>query len=186
MNPTALCRLARLTQIFPLVLGLLLGASGLFAEEVARDFYKDPGLYPNRSYLNQHFNEHIDPFTGALQHHYVDIHLPGNGGFDLDVTRSYNSASVDSANPASYESLAGLGWTLHFGRVLKVGNTGICSNANTSTILDNPVKGLRGGTRYACVVAASNSAGTGAASPSVQLTPLTARNSVGPALLLLD
>lgn len=57
------------------------------------------------------------------------------------------------------------------------------ASANASPIT---VKGLRGGTRYACVVAASNSAGTGAASPSVQLTPLTARNSVGPALLLLD
>ncbi|QKT04138.1 hypothetical protein HUS23_10090 [Ectothiorhodospiraceae bacterium 2226] len=46
------------------------------------DFYREPGLYPNRDFVNQHFHEHIDPFTGALQFHYVDVHLPGNGGFD--------------------------------------------------------------------------------------------------------
>ena len=31
------------------------------------DFYKDPGLNPNRDYVNQSATEHIDPFTGALQ-----------------------------------------------------------------------------------------------------------------------
>ena len=63
--------------------------------EVIPDFYKEPGLNPNRSFVNQNFNEHIDPFTGALQLHYVDVHVPGNGGFDLSVTRSYSSASID-------------------------------------------------------------------------------------------
>jgi hypothetical protein len=48
------------------------------------DFYKEPGMQPNRDYVNQHFGEHIDPFTGALQLHYVDVHVPGNGGFDLN------------------------------------------------------------------------------------------------------
>jgi hypothetical protein len=75
------------------------------AQEVIPDFYKDPGLYPNRSYVNQSFGEHIDPFTGALQLHYVDLHLPGNGGFDLKVIRSYNSAAVNPLNPSAYESL---------------------------------------------------------------------------------
>jgi len=52
------------------------------------DFYKEPGLYPNRDYTNQHFGEHIDPFTGALQLHYTDVFIPGNGGFNLAVQRS--------------------------------------------------------------------------------------------------
>ena len=78
----------------------LVGSTGLLADtavaqEVIPDFYREPGLYPNRDYANQSFAEHIDPFTGALQLHYVDLELPGNGHFDLKVTRSYNSASID-------------------------------------------------------------------------------------------
>lgn len=87
----------------------------VWAEEAMPDFYQEPGLYPNRDYLNQSYNEHIDPFTGGLQLHYVDLHWPGNGGFDLKAMRSYNSASVDIARADQGQS--GVGWTLHFGRV---------------------------------------------------------------------
>ena len=118
----------------------------LAAQEVIPDFYRDPGLNPNRSYVNQSFNEHIDPFTGSLQQHYVDLHIPGNGGFDLKVVRSYNSASVDPQIPATYESLTGVGWTIHFGRVLKKNNA-ICSNSNALTVSDNPVLELPDGGR---------------------------------------
>ncbi|HVZ45441.1 MAG TPA: RHS repeat-associated core domain-containing protein [Ramlibacter sp.] len=122
-------------------------SAAAFGQEVIPDFYKDPGLYPNRSYVNQHVTEHIDPFTGALQLHSVDIHLPGNGGFDLKVVRSYNSASIDSANPAAYESLAGLGWTVHFGRVLKAKQAFVCTNQNALSVADNPVLELPDGSR---------------------------------------
>ncbi len=107
------------------------------AQEVIPDFYKEPGINPNRSYVNQNFNEHIDPFTGSLQLHYVDLRLPGNGGFELQVVRSYNSASVDSLNPARYEGLAGVGWNVHFGRLLKK-DTAICSTLG-ATVANNPV-----------------------------------------------
>ena len=50
------------------------------AQEAIPDFYKDPGIYPNRSYINQDETDFIDPFTGSLQIHHTDIHLPGNGG----------------------------------------------------------------------------------------------------------
>ena len=86
------------------------------------------------------------PFTGSLQHHYVDLYLPGNGGFDLKVVRSYNSTSIDPLDPAAYESLAGLGWTIHFGRVLKTKDT-ICLNVNDLTVADNPVLELPDGSR---------------------------------------
>jgi hypothetical protein len=117
------------------------------AQEVIPDFYRGPGLNPNRDYVNQSFNEHIDPFTGALQQHYVDLHNPGNGGFDLKVVRSYNSASVDPLNPAVSESLAGLGWTVHFGRVLKSAQATICTNQNAQSVADNPVLELPDGSR---------------------------------------
>ena len=133
------------------------------AQEVIPDFYREPGISPNRSYMNQSFNEHIDPFTGALQQHYVDLHLPGNGGFDLKLVRSYNSASVDSFNPATYESLTGLGWTIHFGRVLKTKETTICLNKNAQSIVDNPVLELPDGSRQLLAF-------TGATSPLMLTT----------------
>lgn len=123
------------------------------AQEVAPDFYQEPGIQKNRAYVNQHFNEHIDPFTGALQLHYVDVRVPGNGGFDIEVVRSYNSTSVDPMNPAAYSNvagpLAGLGWTVHFGRVLKktTNFTDLCSNLNTLTVADNPSVELPDGSR---------------------------------------
>jgi YD repeat-containing protein len=97
------------------------------AQDAVPNFYKEPGLNPNRDFVNQSNNEHIDPFTGALQRHYVDLHIPGNGGFDLKVIRSYNSASVEWNNLASLNNqagLSGLGWTIHFGRLIinKVAN----------------------------------------------------------------
>src|SRR5687767_4038605 len=46
--------------------------------------------------------ESIDPFTGNLSLVHTDIHLPGNGGFDLLIRRSYNSriwGRRDVSNP---------------------------------------------------------------------------------------
>lgn len=130
-----------------LALLMTMAAWPVHSQEVIPDFYKDPGIQPNRSYVNQGFGEFIDPFTGALQLHYVDIHLPGNGGFDLKVVRSYNSTSVEPTNPALHESLAGVGWNIHFGRVLKSRETSICFNKNSQTIADNPVLELPDGSR---------------------------------------
>jgi YD repeat-containing protein len=81
--------------------------------------YQEPGLYPNRDYLNHHIGEFIDPFQGSLQLQHVDLVLPGNGGFDLKVQRSYNLRSKNSQGPF------GLGWDIHFGRVQKP-NFGAC------------------------------------------------------------
>lgn len=133
------------------------------AQEVIPDFYNEPGLQKNRSSVNQHFSEHIDPFTGALQLHYVDVRVPGNGGFDIDVVRSYNSTSVDPLNPAAYSavqgSLAGLGWTIQFGRVLKktTNAADLCSNMNAMSVADNPVIELPDGSRQLLAFTGSTS-----------------------------
>ena len=102
------------------------------------DYYREPGLYPNRDYTNQHFGEHIDPFTGALQLHYTDIFIPGAGGFNLTVQRSYNSSVVDKSQPKP-NSVMGVGWAMHYGRVTKAGSGGICTNDDPDTSTDNPV-----------------------------------------------
>src|SRR5689334_17988900 len=63
------------------------------ADEPIPSFYEEAGKSPNRDYANQHPREHIDPFTGKLQWNYVDLFIPGNGGFDVRVQRSYASQS---------------------------------------------------------------------------------------------
>ncbi len=140
------------------LLGVFLVLAGLpqwgAAQEALPDFYKEPGVYPNRDYVNQHATENVDPFTGSLQIHSTDIHLPGNGGFDLKVIRSYNSNRVNPLNPADLNttSLTGLGWTVHFGRVLKKGNSNICQNSDGGTAIgDNPVLELPDGSRQVLV-----------------------------------
>ena len=128
-----------------LLIGGALTGNGV-AQEVVPDFYKEPGIYPNRAYVNQSANEHIDPFNGSLQRHYVDIHIPGPGGFDLNVARSYNTFTT--VNPASLPNLpAGIGWTMHFGRILIKGTSvNPCLNRQVGTA-DNPVIELPDGSR---------------------------------------
>lgn len=150
--------------VAPLLAALL--ALPAAAQEILPDFYKEPGLYPNRDYVNQHLTEHIDPFNGSLQIHSVDIHLPGNGGFDLKVLRAYNSNSINPLNPAApgTGSLSGLGWNIHFGRVLKRGNTAVCTNSDGGTAIgDNPVLELPDGSRQVFAF-------TGATSPLMLTT----------------
>ncbi len=128
---------------------LAMAASATLAQEAIPDFYREPGINPNRSYINKSFNEHIDPFSGGLQQHSVDIHLPGNGGFDLSVMRSYNSAAADVTNPNGnvYDFAAGVGWSVQFGRVLKAKDSNWCANLNTITMRDNPMLELPDGSR---------------------------------------
>ena len=125
---------------FIAALTTLLSLAGAFAQTGGKmpDYYKEPGLYPNRDYTNQHFGEHIDPFTGALQLHYTDIFIPGAGGFNLTVQRSYNSSVVDKSQPKA-NSMMGVGWAMHYGRVTKAGSGGICTNDDWDTSTDNPV-----------------------------------------------
>jgi hypothetical protein len=74
--------------------------------------YDEPGLYPGREYVHQNFGEQIDPFNGNLELHYVDVFIPGNGGLDLRVQRTYNSnLASDVTSPF------GNGWNIQFGRV---------------------------------------------------------------------
>lgn len=142
-----------------MMLGIVLAAGVVTAQaqDAVPDYYKEPGLFPNRTTLNQHAKEHIDPFTGALQIQSVDISIPGRGGFDLNVVRSYNSPIVDTVAPASSaRTLAGLGWNIHFGRVLRSNNTNPCDQTNTS-VAGNPVIDLPDGRREVLYITGSTS-----------------------------
>jgi YD repeat-containing protein len=129
------------------------------AEEI-RDYYAEPGLNPFKEALSEHFNEHIDPFSGTLQLKYTDLTVPGNGGLDINVVRTYTSLPTNSY-PA--RAINGLGWTMHFGRVVvpRAHLQKICSqhllNAHTA---DNPSLELQDGGRELLVLSNMHSDGT--------------------------
>jgi YD repeat-containing protein len=111
------------------------------ADEPVPSFYQEAGLSPNRGYENQHANEHIDPFSGKLQWHYVDLHVPGNGGLDINVARSYSSLNETLKEYSS----VGAGWTIHFGRIIRKESYSYCDmNAKGA---NNPVLELADGSR---------------------------------------
>lgn len=101
---------------------LVSAAEEVFEEET---FYGTRGFNPHRKYVNRAFNEHVDPYTGNLLLTYTDIYLPGDGGLDLKIQRTYNSkirkektgvwdVTDDDLIECDY---AGIGWGLHLGKV---------------------------------------------------------------------
>ena len=97
------------------VFGFFSVVGSAFALDPIPSFYQEPGLSPNRAYVNQSLGEHIDPFTGKLQLHTTDLVIPGNGGLDITIQRSYNSLDELLKEPTAL----GVGWTMHYGRVLR-------------------------------------------------------------------
>jgi hypothetical protein len=76
--------------LFVLLLYPVLGLS-----ELLPDYYAEPGNNPHREYIGQTGDEHIDPFTGMLQRHYVDLVLPGEA---ISAVRKWSMAT--STGPA--------------------------------------------------------------------------------------
>lgn len=123
------------------MLGVALALSPAVALEPVPSFYQEPGLPSTREVMSQQIHESIDPFTGKLQIHQVDLHLPGNGGLDIDLQRGYSSIDENLGEP----TVVGVGWTLHYGRVLRRAKLTICaSNAFAS---NQPVLELPDGSR---------------------------------------
>lgn len=124
------------------------------AEEI-RDYYAEPGLNPFKETL-QSLNEHIDPFSGALQHVYTDLVLPGNGGMDIRVHRVYTNLQEEPGT----RGVTGVGWTMHFGRIVvsKRHKDKICSQSLYSTsVTDNPSIEFPDGRRELLVLNAEGS-----------------------------
>jgi YD repeat-containing protein len=114
------------------------------------DYFQEKGLSSSRAYDTQSPNESIDTFTGKLQYQFTDLLLPGDGGMDLAIRRSYNSIDDPLATPAGWVeheySPVGLGWTMHMGRVIRGAIVGICSSS-WSVASKNPVLELPDGNR---------------------------------------
>lgn len=122
-----------------LLAGLLVSAPLLASEPLsAQDpVFDAKGFQPNREFFSQLPFEHIDSMTGNLLLTFTDLVLPGNAGFDLRIQRTYNSKIYDLyTNVGGYsldeDSWAGLGWTLHLGRVLNP------NNPNSAPIIEMP------------------------------------------------
>jgi RHS repeat-associated protein len=111
----------------------LLSPSLLFAF-TNDDIYDAAGFDPHRQTLSSMPDENIDPFTGGLTLNHVDMRLPGNGGLDLVIQRTFNSKSVctgwicvgSTCSCSKGENTwLGYGWALHFGRLFKSSNVNI-------------------------------------------------------------
>ena len=134
------------SSIIVFLAGALL-ASFARADGTLPSYYQDPGISPVRSTVNHNNDEHIDPFTGMLQLHHVDATLPGNGGLDLVLQRSFNSPSPlfgTSSDTMSYNRTPniGIGWNLVIGgRVF--GGLEACGG-NHQMVFETPDGGRQG------------------------------------------
>ena len=68
------------------------------------DHFQQRGLSANQGYESQAVNEAIDTFTGRLQYHFTDIFIPGPGGMDLAIRRSYTSIDDPNETPSTWSS----------------------------------------------------------------------------------
>src|SRR5579862_81938 len=119
------------------VLTIILIGFGLLraTAETPRDYYAEPGLNPFKQGMGQDFSEDIDPFGGTVRLHYTDLFIPGNGGLNISVQRVYHSLQdlVEyGERTIELSSPMGLGWTMHFGRIVRA-PSGICTGGDPST-----------------------------------------------------
>lgn len=128
--------------------------------------YEDHGFHDWRDKVSTG-TDHVDPFSGSLQRSYLDLVLPGNGGMDINIQRSYSSNIWYSRGPKTYStppfpsylfprSPAGVGWTIHLGRILKADdpaddNDTVCDKTIDNT-LNNTVLELPDGSSHVFVV----------------------------------
>ncbi|WP_413043832.1 RHS repeat protein [Pseudomonas sp. YJ42] len=134
---------------FPLLFALAFSALPSQAEEdfnsAATDVYQDPGLNLNRDFSSSNQVDSIDPFSGALKIVVRDLHIPGNGGLDIDIIRNYHTIN-NERGPYNTGHTArtpfGTGWDIHFGRILVPDNNAyryINSSNNPSSCKKNNV-----------------------------------------------
>jgi YD repeat-containing protein len=86
---------------------LISNTTSIFAE----DGEVDPGQITFRTPVSEIQNEKIDPYTGELSLTYTDLTLPGNGGLDLSIVRTYQGNRIFNYTPL------GNRWDIHMGRI---------------------------------------------------------------------
>jgi len=106
------------------------------SESLMPDFYSDPSISTSKGYLGGAGSVTVDPFSGMASISTTDIVIPGNGGMDIVLTRSYNAPDpLESPD----HSPVGLGWSLHFGYMEMAQPLKMCSKVYNAHTMDNPV-----------------------------------------------
>jgi YD repeat-containing protein len=117
------CRIAAMRSSVSLAICAVMLAANAAAQTVfdQNGFGGQHGTYSVLPY------EHVDPLTCNLLLVVTDLSLPGNASLGISVQRVYNSAVYPDYESNSLEleedSWAGIGWRLHFGRVLHEDST---------------------------------------------------------------
>lgn len=60
--------------------------------------------------------DRVDPHSGVVHHSYVDMRIPGNGGLDISIIRTYTGSNRFN-HLADKNNESGLGWRIDFGRI---------------------------------------------------------------------
>jgi hypothetical protein len=87
-------------------------------------------------------DEQIDPYLGAVSLVYTDLVIPGPAAFDLRVQRSYRTSNNSGWRNGFLDTYTpkwlGLGWNLHFGRIIArlAKCSGAVANTNYMPILE--------------------------------------------------
>jgi YD repeat-containing protein len=111
-------------------------------------YYSEFNAGSQREEIAESAGEFIDPFTGSLNLRHTDVSIPGSGGFDLNVIRTYSSNNVYKAGPSGTLDIEpselmqatqlGAGWEMHFGRIRRQ-SSNACSGANGSDSSSSPI-----------------------------------------------
>ena len=104
-------RLLRLFSVF------LLTSSSLLADEIVPDYYAETGTGSRYEYSSNHPTEYIDPFSGTLHLDVEDMRIPGRGGMDIIIRRTYSNYQDQTPTSSIPKSLYGVGWNITFGRI---------------------------------------------------------------------
>lgn len=112
-----------MNRVLTRLLSLVACAWLLALPALAQTPFRHSGVESKHATFSPLPNEHIDPASGSLSLVATDLALPGNAGFDLRITRVYTSGVFSNYDPSGNtaideDSWAGIGWRLHFGRVL--------------------------------------------------------------------
>ena len=104
--------------------------------QVVPDFYNTPKVIESTSNVMGDADISVDPHSGTLTIAHTDLYVPGDGGFDLKLTRYYHSLQPQAFN---HYSPVGVGWSMHFGMIKTSRPNSMCDPLYNANLADNPV-----------------------------------------------
>lgn len=99
---------------------------------VADPLYDEPGINPYREQASQYGVDSVDPFLGQVKVRHLDLFLPGPGGMDILMWRTYDSANAGTPGMPAGEGF-GVGWMSHVARL-----SNSCATSSITPVLELP------------------------------------------------